>query len=1160
MAITQSNYIGNGVTTSFPFTFNYLSSTDVKVSINGTPTTAWVFTGPQTILFATAPASGAAIRIFRDTQIEVLEATISSGGAVKASDLNDNFTQSLYALQELENNEDGGGGSPGSGIPDGNKTDISVSNGGTTWTINPGSVSGAKIDGTVPLTSLLNMGDYRITNLAAPIVETDAVTKAYADSLAASALSNGDKGDITVSNNGNTWTIDNGAVTAAKIATDTITATQIAPGAIGTSELAANAVDTANIVNNAVTGAKIAADTITGTQIAANAIGTSELADDAVDTAAIANLAVTTAKLADLSVTAGKIAADTITAAQIAPNAVGASELADDSVDTAAIANLAVTTAKLADLSVTTGKIADLSVTAGKIAADTITAAQIAPNAIGASELADDSVDTASIVNGAVTGVKIANATITAAQIAADTITAAQIAPDAVGASELANNAVDTAAIANLAVTTDKLADFAVTAAKIATDTITNAQIGPGAVGASELAANSVDTVNIINSAVTEAKIANDAVTASKIAPNAVGASELADDAVDTAAIANLAVTTNKLADLSVTAGKIANDTITASQIAPNAVGASELADNSVDTAAIVAGAVTGPKIDGTVPMTGILNMGNFKVTNLASPTVSSDAATRGFVESFFGTGVADGDKGDITVTGAGTTWTIDNGAVTGPKINGTVAMTGLLNMGNFKVTNLATPTASTDAATKGFVESFVGTGVSDGDKGDITVTGGGTSWTIDNGTITAAKIANETITAAQIAPNAIGSSELADNSVDTGAIVNGAVTAAKTTATPNNTANELVSRSASGNIDISSINGEAIGSRRNRILNGNFLVQQREDNATLDGQYGPDRWKLLINSNGALTLSIGTDSTTNQSEVFRYGLVSVSSIDSSISSGEYALIEQAIEGTNANGIGFAWGTAFAKPVTLSFVVRSNITGTFCVAIRNVNFTRSYIAEYTINAANTYEKKTITIPGDVTGTWNESVLAGIRVAFTVACGSTFHTTSNTWNAGNFLATSNQTNLLGGANALRLSNVQLEVGSVATPFERISWEELLPLLKRYYQTSWPAGGGGATKRDTVLGPLVVRRWQAESQTLWFNSHEVEMRVAPTMTWYSPGVGTVGAIRNTSLGTNVTVTGNSTVTTISGKTIQGVTHALEGAIGHIILGHFTADAEI
>jgi hypothetical protein len=1130
MAITQSNYLGNGSTTSFAFTFNYLSTADVKVSINGTLTTAWVFTGPQTILFGTAPASGAVIRIFRDTQIEVLEATISSGGAIKASDLNDNFTQSLHALQEIENNG-GGSGVPGPGITDGNKADITVSNGGATWTINNGSVSGAKIDGTVPMTSLLNMGTYRVTNLASPTVGTDAATKAYADSLAASALSDGDKGDITVSDNGDTWTIDNGAVTAAKIATDTITGTQIAANAVGASELADDAVDTGAIANLAVTTAKladlsvtagkIAADTITAAQIAPNAVGASELADDAVDTAAIANLAVTTAKLADLSVTAGKIANDTITSAQIATDAVGAAELADNAVDTAAIANLAVTTAKLADLSVaagkiandavgtaaianlavttakladlsvtagkiandtitatqiapnavgaseladdavdtaaivnlavTTAKLADLSVTAGKIAADTITAAQIAPNAVGASELADDSVDTAAIVNGAVTGVKIANATITATQIAADTITTAQIAPDAVGASELANNAVDTAAIANLAVTTDKLADFAVTAAKIANDTITSTQIGPGAVGASELATNSVDTANIINSAVTEAKIANDAVTASKIAANAVGASELADDAVDTAAIANLAVTTNKLADLSVTAGKIAADTITAAQIAPNAVGASELADNSVDTAAIVAGAVTGPKIDGTVAMTGLLNMGNFKVTNLASPTVSSDAATRGFVESFFGIGVPDGDKGDIIVSGSGSLWTIDAGVVT----------------------------------------------------------------------------------------------------------------AAKTTATPNNTANELVSRSASGNIDISSINGSPIGGQRNKILNGNFLINQREGLnlgvATTNGQFGPDRWNLQIISSGAVSLFRAVDATTNQSLVLSYGAIAVSTIDSAISSSEYALFEQAIEGINTNGVGFAWGTAFARPVTLSFLARSNITGTFCVAIRNNNFTRSYIAQYTINTANTYEQKIITIPGDTVGDWNDSALAGIRVAFTVACGSTFHGTNNSWNAGNFLASANQTNLLNGANELRITNVQLEAGSIATPFERLGWAETLQLVKRYYQTSFTAGGSTG-KQSTLISPVVMRRLQAESQTLWFDRFEVEMRVSPTMTWYSPGVGTAGAIRNTSLGTNITVTGNSNVTAISGKLIQGVTHASEGSLGHIILGHYTADAEI
>lgn len=101
MAVTQNTYTGDGSTVLFSFTFPYIAVSDIKVSVNGTTTTAFSLANATTIQFNTAPANAAAIRIFRDTALDNLAAEFFSGSAIRASDLNDNFSQSLYVIQEV---------------------------------------------------------------------------------------------------------------------------------------------------------------------------------------------------------------------------------------------------------------------------------------------------------------------------------------------------------------------------------------------------------------------------------------------------------------------------------------------------------------------------------------------------------------------------------------------------------------------------------------------------------------------------------------------------------------------------------------------------------------------------------------------------------------------------------------------------------------------------------------------------------------------------------------------------------------------------------------------------------------------------------------------------------------------------------------------------
>jgi len=100
MATTQNTYTGNGSTTNYSFTFPYLKTTDIKVSLDAVVTTAYSLSNATTINFSTAPANGVAIRIYRDTDVDVLEATFNPGSAIKAEDLNNNFEQNNYSVQE----------------------------------------------------------------------------------------------------------------------------------------------------------------------------------------------------------------------------------------------------------------------------------------------------------------------------------------------------------------------------------------------------------------------------------------------------------------------------------------------------------------------------------------------------------------------------------------------------------------------------------------------------------------------------------------------------------------------------------------------------------------------------------------------------------------------------------------------------------------------------------------------------------------------------------------------------------------------------------------------------------------------------------------------------------------------------------------------------
>jgi hypothetical protein len=184
---------------------------------------------------------------------------------------------------------------------------------------------------------------------------------------------------------------------------------------------------------------------------------------------------------------------------------------------------------------------------------------------------------------------------------------------------------------------------------------------------------------------------------------------------------------------------------------------------------------------------------------------------------------------------------------------------------------------------------------------------------------------------------------------------------------------------------------------------------------------------------------------------------LTVTTADSSIGSTEVCYISQLIEGFNVADLG--WGTADAKTVTLSFWVKSSITGLMGGAISNT--VRSYPYSYTINSANTWEQKSVTIPGDTSGTWNKTNSIGMVVYFNIGCGSTYLATPGTWVTAEEFGPTGQVNVISTLNATwQITGVQLEVGSQATSFEYRPYGTELQLCQRYYQTTGSITGVGA----------------------------------------------------------------------------------------------------
>jgi hypothetical protein len=248
-----------------------------------------------------------------------------------------------------------------------------------------------------------------------------------------------------------------------------------------------------------------------------------------------------------------------------------------------------------------------------------------------------------------------------------------------------------------------------------------------------------------------------------------------------------------------------------------------------------------------------------------------------------------------------------------------------------------------------------------------------------------------------------------------------------------------------SGSFAVAGNNISAVNSMgfRNRIINGAMMVNQRATSIT-EGGYSVDRWEYSSSASAKFTVAQSSTATTG----FINSLLATSSSSYSVTSGDYFMLNQKVEGLNVADLG--WGAANASAVTLSFWVRSSLTGTFGGSLRNSAGDRSYPFTYTISAVNTWEQKVITVAGDTSGTWLTTNGIGIRVAFGLGVGSTYSGTAGSWAAANYISATGATSVVGTNGAtFYITGVQLEAGSVATPFERRAYGTELMLCQRYY---------------------------------------------------------------------------------------------------------------
>jgi hypothetical protein len=288
----------------------------------------------------------------------------------------------------------------------------------------------------------------------------------------------------------------------------------------------------------------------------------------------------------------------------------------------------------------------------------------------------------------------------------------------------------------------------------------------------------------------------------------------------------------------------------------------------------------------------------------------------------------------------------------------------------------------------------------------------------------------------------------------------------------------------------------------RNKIINGAMVIDQRNAGASVtpNNSYTLDRWQGSNSQTAKYTVQQSSTSTTG----FINSLLATSSSAYTVGASDIFALQQKIEGLNCADL--AWGTANAATVTLSFWVRSSLTGTFGGSLQNNANNRSYPFSYTISSANTFEQKTITIAGDTTGTWLTTSGTGIIVTLSIGAGATVSGTAGAWAGSTYYSATGATSVVGTSGAtFYITGVQLEAGSAASPFEYRLYGTELQLCQRYFFKLLPG---------IANNPIANGAFYSTTSSLYSFYLPVTMRAAVTTASYSAladfGVAYAGAL--------------------------------------------------
>ena len=309
-------------------------------------------------------------------------------------------------------------------------------------------------------------------------------------------------------------------------------------------------------------------------------------------------------------------------------------------------------------------------------------------------------------------------------------------------------------------------------------------------------------------------------------------------------------------------------------------------------------------------------------------------------------------------------------------------------------------------------------------------------------------------------------------------------------------------SSDALGYAAITDILALSSGASVNLLYNGNFNIWQRGTTFTgIANAYGADRWAWRNVGAGVVDMLRSTD-VPNGLSVYSCQ-IDVTTADAALAVTDFYGLEYRIEGLDAIPLGF--GTATAQSVAISFWVKSAKTGIHSVALQNSAVNRSYVAEYTVDVADTWEKKTVVIAGDTSGTWLKTNGIGVAVIFALAAGTNFTGAAGAWAAADNKASTNQVNVMdNAANNFRISQVQLEIGTSAGAFSPRQFTDEYRLCKRYYQKTFPldvtpatgTGQEGSLSYRTIIAGVNSYQFQLDFDT--------EMRDDPSggTTYYNP----------------------------------------------------------